>query len=134
MADQREVQEKGGTMRLGAWPCQLERNSLAHAAYGVAEVSERHRHRLEVANAYRPLLAQHGLVVTGASPDGRLVEIMELTGHPWFLGCQFHPEFRSRPMAPHPLFRAFVAAALAFKRSRALSVPMARTTAVEVGR
>ncbi len=133
MADQREVQEKGGTMRLGAWPCKLERGSLAHAAYGVAEVSERHRHRLEVANGYRPLLAQHGLVVTGASPDGRLVEIMEIMGHPWFLGCQFHPEFRSRPMAPHPLFHAFVAAALAFKRSRALGVPLART-AVEVGR
>ena len=133
MADQREVQDKGGTMRLGAWPCKIERGTLAHRAYGALETSERHRHRLEVANAYRPALARHGLKVTGASPDDRLVEIMELEGHPWFLGCQFHPEFKSRPMAPHPLFRDFIAAALAFKRSRALAVPVARE-AVEVGR
>ncbi|HWP35322.1 MAG TPA: CTP synthase [Thermodesulfobacteriota bacterium] len=133
MADQRQVQEKGGTMRLGAWPCRIERGSAAFAAYGTTEVSERHRHRLEVANAYRPLLAKHGLVVTGASPDGRLVEIMELKGHPWFLGCQFHPEFKSRPMAPHPLFRAFVAAALARKQERTAGVPRLRET-VEVGR
>jgi CTP synthase len=140
MADQRDVQEKGGTMRLGAWPCRVEKGSLAHRAYGAPEVSERHRHRLEVANAFRPLLEKHGLVVTGASPDGRLVEIMELKEHPWFLGCQFHPEFKSRPMAPHPLFREFVAAALASKRSGARlasqvrSTPAERPTAVEVGR
>ncbi len=133
MADQRDVQEKGGTMRLGAWPCVIERGSAAFAAYGTTEISERHRHRLEVANAYRPFLAKHGLVATGMSPDGRLVEIMELKGHPWFLGCQFHPEFKSRPMAPHPLFRAFVGAALAFKQSRRLALPVAGT-AVEVGR
>ncbi|HEX7127116.1 MAG TPA: CTP synthase [Thermodesulfobacteriota bacterium] len=131
MADQKDVQEKGGTMRLGAWPCRLEPGSLAHRAYGTLEISERHRHRLEVANAYRPLLARHGLVVTGSSPDGRLVEIMELEDHPWFLGCQFHPEFKSRPMAPHPLFRDFVGAALAFKQRRALGVPLARKVAVE---
>ncbi|HEY8370262.1 MAG TPA: CTP synthase [Thermodesulfobacteriota bacterium] len=131
MADQKDVKEKGGTMRLGAWPCRLTPGSLAHRAYGTLEISERHRHRLEVANAYRPLLAEHGLVVTGESPDGRLVEIMELEGHPWFLGCQFHPEFKSRPMAPHPLFRDFVGAALAFKQRRALGVPIARKVAVE---
>ncbi len=135
MADQREVQDKGGTMRLGAWPCVIERGSVAYAAYGTTEISERHRHRLEVANAYRPLLAKHGLVATGTSPDGRLVEIMELKGHPWFLGCQFHPEFKSRPMAPHPLFRAFIAAALAFKQSRYLGVPVpVARTAVELAR
>jgi CTP synthase len=134
MADQKDIQDKGGTMRLGAWPCRIERGSLAHQAYGALDISERHRHRLEVANAYRPVLAKHGLVVTGASPDGRLVEIMELKDHPWFLGCQFHPEFKSRPMAPHPLFREFVGAALAFKRSRALGVPLARQAAVEAKR
>ncbi len=134
MADQKEVQDKGGTMRLGAWPCRIERGSLAHEAYGATDISERHRHRLEVSNAYRTLLAKHGLVVTGASPDGRLVEIMELKGHPWFLGCQFHPEFKSRPMAAHPLFREFVAASLACKRSRVLGVPIVRTANVEVKR
>ena len=102
----------GGTMRLGAYPCVLKEGSLAAAAYGQYMISERHRHRYEFNNAYRERLEQAGLVIAGTSPDHNLVEIIELTGHPWFLGCQFHPEFRSKPMLPHPLFRDFIHAAL----------------------
>jgi CTP synthase len=91
----------------------LQANSLAHAAYGQSEISERHRYRYEFNTLYRERLEQAGLIVSGSSPDGSLVEIVELGGHPWFLGCQFHPEFKSKPMLPHPLFRAFIAAALA---------------------
>ena len=110
MADQVKVKQKGGSMRLGAYPCKLKPGSLAADVYGSAEISERHRHRLEVNNQYRETLEQHGLGLTGLSPDGRLVEIVELPGHPYFLGCQFHPEFKSKPHAPHPLFVRFVAA------------------------
>jgi CTP synthase len=102
----------GGTLRLGAYPCQLREGTLAHRAYGQAEISERHRHRYEFNNAYREVLEQAGLVVSGTSPDGSLVEIVELAEHPWFLGCQFHPEFKSKPMQAHPLFREFIRAAL----------------------
>ena len=102
--------DKGGTMRLGAYPCALEPETLAHAAYGKAEVSERHRHRYEFNNAYRERLAENGMRFSGLSPDGTLVEIVELEDHPWFLGCQFHPEFKSRPMRPHPLFSDFIRA------------------------
>ena len=110
MPDQKGV-EMGGTMRLGLWPCRLEPGTKAAMAYGEGFVSERHRHRFEVNNAYREALADAGLVVSGASPDGRLAEIMELRDHPFFVGVQFHPEFRSRPTRPHPLFRDFVGAA-----------------------
>ncbi|MDQ2654039.1 MAG: CTP synthase [Chloroflexota bacterium] len=110
MPDQKGV-EMGGTMRLGLWPCKLEPGSVAATAYGVEQVDERHRHRFEVNNAFRPQLAEAGLVVSGVSPDGRLAEIMELKGHPFFVGVQFHPEFLSRPTTPHPLFRDFMAAA-----------------------
>ncbi|MGE5188553.1 MAG: CTP synthase [Gemmatimonadota bacterium] len=116
MPEQRSVQEKGATMRLGAYPCLLAEKSLARRAYGVAEVSERHRHRYEFNNEYRELLAAKGMRITGLSPDGRLVEIVEIPDHPWFLGCQFHPEFQSRPLDPHPLFRDFIGAAHAFAR------------------
>jgi CTP synthase len=112
MADQRDVYEKGGTMRLGAYPCRLVPGTRAAAAYGVEQVSERHRHRFEYNNRYRDTLQEAGLVVAGTSPDGRLVEIVELRDHPWFVGTQFHPEFRSRPTRPHPLFRDFIGAAL----------------------
>ncbi|HYO30064.1 MAG TPA: CTP synthase [Thermomicrobiales bacterium] len=112
MPDQKGVQ-MGGTMRLGLWPCQLEPGTAAAAAYGEGLVSERHRHRFEVNNAFRQQLADAGLVVSGASPDGRLAEIMELRDHPFFVGVQFHPELRSRPTRPHPLFRDFVGAAKA---------------------
>jgi CTP synthase len=118
MPDQRGVVDKGATMRLGAYPCRLTEKSLARKAYGVAEVSERHRHRYEFGNEYREMFAAKGLHVTGLSPDGRLVEIVEIQDHPWFLGCQFHPEFQSRPMAPHPLFRDFIGAARAVSRGQ----------------
>ncbi len=112
MAAQRGIDRKGGTMRLGAYPCVVEEGSLAHRLYGKRKISERHRHRYEFNNAYRDLLTQHGLVLSGLSPDGSLVEIVELREHPWFLGCQFHPEFKSRPTDCHPLFRGFIRAAL----------------------
>ena len=118
MPDQRGVVDKGATMRLGAYPCRLSEKSLARKAYGALEVSERHRHRYEVNNEYREALASKGLRVTGLSPDGRLVEIVEIQDHPWFLGCQFHPEFQSRPMSPHPLFRDFIGAAHAVSRGQ----------------
>ncbi len=101
---------KGGTMRLGAYPCILKDGSLAHKAYGVGEIFERHRHRYEFNNSYREVLGQKNLSYSGLSPDGELVEIIELTDHPWFLGCQFHPEFKSCPMDPHPLFVSFIKA------------------------
>ena len=104
--------EKGGTMRLGAYLCDLREGSLAHRAYGTSRISERHRHRYEFNNAYLDRLMQVGMRVSGTSPNKELVEIIELEDHPWFLGCQFHPEFKSRPMEPHPLFRDFIAAAL----------------------
>ncbi len=114
MPEQRGVRNKGGTMRLGAYPCALARGSRAHSAYGSEEISERHRHRYEVNNDYRERLGAGGLAFSGMSPDGSLVEMAELPGHPWFLGCQFHPEFKSRPMRPHPLFRDFIKAAREF--------------------
>ncbi len=104
--------DKGGTMRLGAYPCVLSEDSFAFEAYGVKEISERHRHRYEFNNAYRGILTRHGLRISGTSPDEELVEIIEIKDHPWFLGCQFHPEFKSRPTDPHPIFRAFIGAAL----------------------
>jgi len=110
MPDQRDIAEMGGTMRLGLYPCQLLPGTQAAAAYGQELIQERHRHRFEVNNAYRDLLTGAGLVLSGISPDGRLVEIGEMAGHPFMLGCQFHPEFKSRPTRPHPLFQAFVKA------------------------
>ena len=112
-----ESSHKGGTMRLGSYPCVLEPNTHASRAYNVKEISERHRHRYEFNNAYRGILTRQGLKISGLSPDGELVEMVEIEDHPWFLGCQFHPEFKSRPTDPHPLFRAFIGAALNEKRS-----------------
>ncbi len=112
METQKGVTNKGGTMRLGAYPCELKPGSLAVSLYRRAKISERHRHRYEVNNAYRDALEKAGLVATGTSPDGELVEIMELKGHPWFLGCQFHPELKSRPLDCHPLFRGLIRAAV----------------------
>jgi CTP synthase len=106
----------GGTLRLGAYPCTLKPGTLAAAAYQQDTISERHRHRYEFNNAYRSQLEEAGLIVSGASPDGNLVEMVELAEHPWFLGCQFHPEFQSKPMKPHPLFRDFIKAAIVNKR------------------
>ena len=111
--------DKGATMRLGAYPCRLEADTLAYSAYGMDNISERHRHRYEFNNAFKDRLVESGLVVSGVSPDGELVEIVEIRDHPWFLGCQFHPEFKSRPMQPHPLFREFIKAALQYSKQRA---------------
>ncbi len=108
--------QMGGTMRLGAYPCVLKEGTRAIDAYGVAELSERHRHRYEFNNSYRNILAENGLIISGTSPDNELVEIVELKDHPWFLGCQFHPEFKSRPIEPHPLFRAFIGASIKEKK------------------
>jgi len=111
MDSQRDVTDMGGTMRLGTYPCCLQRGSKAAEVYGQPEVSERHRHRYEVSNRYRDTLIEHGMRLSGLSPDGSLVEMVELPDHPYFIGCQFHPELQSRPLRPHPLFAGFVAAA-----------------------
>jgi CTP synthase len=110
--------EKGASMRLGAYPCRLAAGSLARQAYGSDDIAERHRHRYEFNNAYLARMVEKGLVFSGMSPTGDLVEIVELKEHPWFLGCQFHPEFKSKPMAPHPLFRDFIRAALEYSRKK----------------
>jgi CTP synthase len=112
------VDELGGTMRLGAYPCILEEGSFARAAYGAAEISERHRHRYEFNREFEVVLKRHGLKLTGETPDGVYVEICELADHPWYLGCQFHPEFKSKPLEPHPLFSAFIAASLDQQKRR----------------
>ncbi len=112
MSTQKDVTAKGGTMRLGAFPCSLAPGSIAERIYGSREISERHRHRYEVNNEYRPTLEKHGLRLSGLSPDGSLVEMVELATHPWFVAAQFHPEFKSRPLDCHPLFSSFVRAAL----------------------
>jgi CTP synthase len=112
------VEELGGTMRLGAYPCRLKEGSLARKIYGAAEISERHRHRYEVNQKYLQTLSEQGLVISGLSPDGKFVEMVELPDHPWFLGCQFHPEYKSKPTEPHPLFVSYIAAALAQQKRR----------------
>jgi CTP synthase len=119
MDGQRHVTEKGGTMRLGSFPCTLADGSLARRVYGQATIHERHRHRFEVNPAYHQQLREAGLAISGLSPDGVLAEVVELGAHPWFLGCQFHPEFKSRPLDPHPLFSSYVKAVLGHRRSRA---------------
>jgi CTP synthase len=118
MDEQRNVVDKGGTMRKGAYPCKLARGSRAAEIYGSQDISERHRHRLEFSNTFREPLSAAGLVLSGLSPDGQLVEMIELPNHPWFIGVQFHPEFKSRPAAPHPLFQSFVEAAAANRDRR----------------
>jgi CTP synthase len=112
------VDELGGTMRLGAYPCRLAEGSFAHQAYGTREISERHRHRYEFNREYEAILTRHGMRLTGETPDGVYVEICEIPDHPWFLGCQFHPEFKSKPLEPHPLFAAFLGAALQYREKR----------------
>ncbi|MGA2410942.1 MAG: CTP synthase [Candidatus Binataceae bacterium] len=119
MEHQKGVADKGGTMRLGAYPCNLRSGSMAASLYRRGKISERHRHRYEVNNAYRDALEQAGFRATGVSPDNSLVEIMELKGHPWFLGCQFHPELKSRPLDCHPLFRGLIRAAVERRASQA---------------
>jgi CTP synthase len=118
LPEQRGVEAKGATMRLGAWPCVLRSGTRAYEAYGEEKISERHRHRYEFNPEYRDRLSQAGLTLSGTSPDGQLVEIVEVAEHPWFLGCQFHPEFASTPFKPHPLFVAFVGAAIEHARAK----------------
>jgi CTP synthase len=115
MESQQHITDMGGTMRLGAYPARLTRGSRTAEVYGVAEISERHRHRYEVSNRFRDLFVEHGLRLSGLSPDGQLVEIIEYPAHPWFIGCQFHPELKSRPTRAHPLFAGFIAAAVKAK-------------------
>ncbi len=115
------IEEMGGTMRLGSWPCRLERGSFAEQAYGAEEIHERHRHRYEFNRDYEPALTAAGLRISGRTPDSIYVEVVEIPDHPWFLGCQFHPEFKSKPLAPHPLFSAFIGASQA-NRERRLAV------------
>ncbi|SDY99633.1 CTP synthase [Tindallia californiensis] len=112
MPEQKDIEDKGGTMRLGLYPCKIHAESNAEKAYDEKLIYERHRHRFEFNNSYRDQLIENGLVISGISPDERLVEIIELKDHPWYVACQFHPEFKSRPNRPHPLFREFVKAAL----------------------
>ena len=112
------IDELGGTMRLGAWPCRLAEGSRAHKAYGWRDISERHRHRYEFNREYEERLVACGLRITGETPDQTYVEICEIPDHPWFLGCQFHPEFKSKPLEPHPLFKAFIGAAYGYRRQR----------------
>jgi CTP synthase len=122
MAEQKAIDSKGGTMRLGSYPCILQNETLTAKLYGREKIAERHRHRYEFNNSYRAEFVAKGMVLSGTSPDGNLVEIVEVKGHPWFLGCQFHPEFTSRPMAGHPLFRGFIEAAIENRKS-AVEVP-----------
>jgi CTP synthase len=112
MAEQKQVKDKGGTMRLGAYACRVNKDTLSRKAYKKEKVMERHRHRFEFNNHFRKELEKKGLVVAGENPERKLVEIVELKGHPWFVGVQFHPEFQSRPLRPHPLFKEFVGASL----------------------
>lgn len=118
MADQEGVTDLGGTMRLGAYPCNVLTDSKTFESYKCEKISERHRHRYELNNTYREMLEKDGLVMAGVSPDNHLVEIVEIKDHPWFIGVQFHPELKSRPIKPHPLFRDFVKAAVACNHKR----------------
>ena len=130
LESQQQVENLGGTMRLGSYPCRIKAGSRTERIYGKEEVGERHRHRYEVNNAYRETLAEFGMQCTGLSPDGSLVEIIELADHPWFIGCQFHPELRSRPMRPHPLFASFVGAASARASQRTANSQRSETAAL----
>ena len=116
MPEQIGIEDIGGTLRLGAYPCVLDKTSKAYEMYGTEQISERHRHRYEVNNDYRDALTSHGMKLSGLSPDGRIVEMIEIPEHPWFIGTQAHPEFKSRPNKPHPLFKGFLAASLAHQK------------------
>lgn len=118
MTEQKGIQRKGGTMRLGAYPCRVQENTRAKKAYDTDLISERHRHRYELNNVYKKALQDNGMVISGIYEDKNLVEIIELENHPWFVGCQFHPEYKSRPNRPHPLFRDFIGAALEYRNQR----------------
>ncbi len=133
MLEQRGLDEMGGTMRLGAYPCQIAEGTLAYQVYGKKKISERHRHRYEFNNKYRRQLEEAGMVFSGLSPDGSLVEIVEIPDHPWFIASQFHPEFKSKPLACHPLFKGFIKAGLNFKRRRSSTPPLKGLRVVKGG-
>ena len=118
MPDQIGIEDIGGTLRLGAYPCVLDKESKAYKLYGTDEISERHRHRYEVNNDYRDVLEKNGMMLSGLSPDKRIVEMIEIPEHPWFIATQAHPELKSRPNRPHPLFKGFVEASLKHKEER----------------
>ncbi len=118
MPDQENIENKGGTMRLGVYPCRLIPETHARKAYGVEQINERHRHRYEINNDYREQLEANGLKISGISPDGRLVEIIEIEDHPWFVACQFHPEYKSRPNRPHPLFLGLIDNAIKYNTGK----------------
>jgi CTP synthase len=120
MLEQKNIKNMGGTMRLGSYPCKLKEGTIAREAYKKDVVDERHRHRFEYNNIYRDKLEEKGLVISGVSPDDFLVEMVELKDHPWFLGCQFHPEFKSRPNNAHPIFVSFVKAAIDNRNDRSI--------------
>ncbi|MEO8202093.1 MAG: CTP synthase, partial [Gemmatimonadota bacterium] len=132
MQSQKNVADLGGTMRLGAYAARLRPGSRVAQTYGTTEISERHRHRWEVSNAYRDVLAEYGMRLSGQSPDGGLVEVIELPDHPWFIGCQFHPELKSRPTRPHPLFAGFIGAAV--RRKTNLEAPVEASPMIEAHR
>ena len=123
LEEQQNVKDLGGTMRLGAYPCQIKKDTLAYKAYKMDEISERHRHRYEFNNEYREKFQKAGMKLSGVSPSGKLIEMVELEGHPWFLAVQFHPEFKSKPDRAHPLFREFIRHALAFQEAHGLKIP-----------
>jgi CTP synthase len=133
MIAQQALAQKGGTMRLGSYPCVIKEGSLAHRTYGKRKIGERHRHRYEFNIAYRDRIEKGGMVLSGTSPDGSLVEMVEIPNHPWFLACQFHPEFKSKPLDPHPMFRGFIRAALAHKQQRHETPPLRGLRVVGVG-
>ena len=116
MPDKEGITDLGGTLRLGSYPCILDEHSKAYQLYGHKQIEERHRHRYEVNNDYREVLQENGMMLSGFSPDGRIVEMVEIPEHPWFIGTQAHPEFKSRPNKPHPLFKGFLAASLAHQK------------------
>ena len=118
MDEQEGITELGGTMRLGAYRCRLKKGTKVAEAYGSEDISERHRHRYEVNNKYRDALEKHGMILSGVNPDIGVVEMIELENHPWFVGTQAHPELKSEPVRPHPLFKHFVGAAIAFQKAR----------------
>ena len=117
MPEQIDVENIGGTLRLGSYPCVLNKDSKAYKLYGSEEIQERHRHRYEVNNDYRDVLTQNGMLLSGLSPDGRIVEMVEIPDHPWFIATQAHPELKSRPNRPHPLFRGFIEASLEYQKN-----------------
>ena len=131
MLEQKDLEDKGGPMRLGAWPCTLKEGSLGHRLYGKRKISERHRHRYEFNNGYRERLEKAGMVMSGLSPDGELVEMIEIPSHPWFLASQFHPEFKSKPLACHPVFKGFIRAALERQRRQGETMELSGLRVVE---